>query len=168
MAQARIRCMYSGATGLQSNTTTTVPGKIFLLTGLVFSWAGDIFLLLVDKNSLFFIFGLGCFLTTHIFYILYFLRIRSTNISLLKKQPLVLLLVTGYGIAFAWLLFPHLGNLKIPVIIYATVICTMLLCSLHIFYKVSIPSNFFYLTGAASFVISDSLLAINKFYPALL
>ena len=62
-------------------TDTTLPGKKLLLFGLFFSWMGDIFLLLESKHSLFFIFGLAGFLTTHIFYILYFLRIKSDKIS---------------------------------------------------------------------------------------
>lgn len=48
--------------------------------------------------------------------------------------------------------------------VYAAVICTMLLCSLHIFVKVNAPANRLFLSGAAFFVLSDSLLAINKFY----
>ncbi|WP_462255501.1 lysoplasmalogenase [Ferruginibacter sp.] len=142
----------------------TVPHKKLIVTGLFFSWLGDIFLLFDTKNNLFFIFGLVCFLTTHIFYILYFLKISSSTVSLLKKQPLLVLLVLVYGAVLVWLLYPHLGDLKLAVIIYATVICTMLLCSLHIFLKVNTPANAFYLAGAAFFVLSDSLLAINKFY----
>jgi len=149
---------------LLAGATTVPPGKNLLLTGLVFSWLGDMFLLFEYKNSLFFIFGLVCFLTTHIFYIIYFLKIQSPNISLLKKQPLLLLPVIAYGVTLVWFLYPHLGNLKIPVIVYAAVICAMLLCSLHIFLKVNKPANLFYLAGAALFVLSDSLLAINKFY----
>ena len=143
---------------------TIKPGKVLLVTGLFFSWAGDIFLMLESKNALFFIAGLVCFLTTHIFYIIYFLRIQSQQISLLKRQPLLILLVVGYGFSLVWLLFPHLGELKLPVIIYAAVICTMLLCSLHVFTKVKSPDNLFYLVGAIAFVLSDSLLAFNKFY----
>lgn len=143
---------------------TPVPGKNILLAGLFFSWAGDIFLLLLNSNALFFIFGLACFLITHLFYITFFLKIRSNKISLIKKYPFLLLLVIGYGITLVWLLYPHLADLKIPVIIYATVICTMLLCSLHVYYKVNKPSGIFYLTGAVVFVLSDSLLAFDKFY----
>jgi uncharacterized membrane protein YhhN len=72
--------------------------------------------------------------------------------------------VIGYGVTLVWFLYPHLHELKLPVMVYATVICIMLLCSLHIFLKVNSPSNLFYLIGAAFFVMSDSLLAINKFY----
>jgi uncharacterized membrane protein YhhN len=135
-----------------------------LLTGLFFSWLGDVFLLFEYKHALFFIFGLVSFLTTHIFYIVYFLRIQSEKTSMLKKQPVLIALVLAYGITLVWQLYPHLGDLKLPVILYATVICSMLLCSLHIFLKVNKKAAAFYLLGAAAFVISDSLLAINKFY----
>ena len=141
-----------------------LPGKRLLLIGLFFSWLGDVFLLFENKNELFFIFGLVSFLTTHIFYIIYFLRIRSANESLLKKRPILIGLVLLYGITLVWQLFPHLGDLKIPVMVYAAVICSMLLCSLHIFFKVNKKAAVYYLLGAGFFVVSDSLLAINKFY----
>ncbi|MEO6254064.1 MAG: lysoplasmalogenase [Ferruginibacter sp.] len=150
--------------GLLLSTRSAVPGKKLLLTGLSFSWLGDVFLLFEYKHALFFIFGLASFLTTHIFYIVYFLKIRSGNGSLLNKKPVLLALVPAYGITLVWQLFPRLGDLKLPVIVYAAVICTMLLCSLHIFNKVNKKAAVFYLLGAAAFVISDSLLAINKFY----
>ncbi|MBL7703441.1 MAG: lysoplasmalogenase [Ferruginibacter sp.] len=145
-------------------TRSTVPGKGLLLTGLFFSWLGDVFLLFEYKYPLFFIFGLVSFLTTHIFYIVYFLRIRSGNSSLLKKQPVFIALVLAYGITLVWQLYPHLGDLKLPVMVYAAVICSMLLCSLHVFLKVNKQAAWFYLCGALFFVLSDSLLAINKFY----
>jgi uncharacterized membrane protein YhhN len=145
-------------------TNSTLPGKKLLITGLLFSWLGDIFLLLEHKQTLFFIFGLGSFITTHIFYIIYFLSIRSANLSLLRKKPILIPLVLGYGFTLVWQLYPHLNDLKIPVIIYAIIICTMLLCSLHIFLRVNRKSAVYCLLGASAFVISDSLLAVNKFY----
>jgi uncharacterized membrane protein YhhN len=145
-------------------TKSTVSGKNLLLTGLFFSWMGDVFLLFEYNHALFFIFGLASFLTTHIFYIVYFLRIRSEKTSLLKKQPVLIALVLAYGITLVWQLYPHLKDLKLPVMLYAAVICSMLLCSLHVFLKVNKKAASFYLLGAAAFVVSDSLLAINKFY----
>lgn len=143
---------------------STVPGKKLLLTGLFFSWMGDVFLLFEYKYALFFILGLASFLTTHVFYIIYFVRIRSLHVSLLKKQPLLIILVLAYGGSLVWLLYPHLGDLTVPVVIYAAVICTMLLCSLHVFLKVNPKPALSYLLGAGCFVLSDSLLAIDKFY----
>lgn len=147
-----------------SSATGAVPGKKIMMTALFFSWMGDVLLMFESRHELFFIFGLVCFLTTHILYIIYFLSIRSEKISLLKKYPLLILLVLIYGVSLVWLLFPTLGDLKIPVMAYAAVICTMLLCSLHVFLKVNRPANLLYVMGALFFVLSDSLLAVNKFY----
>lgn len=143
---------------------TSTQGKNLLLAGLIFSWMGDMFLLFENSYSLFFIFGLISFLTTHIFYIVYFLKIKSPAVSLLNKNPLVILLVLSYGVTLVFFLYPKLGDLKFPVTVYATVICLMLLCSLHVYLKVNAPANLYYIFGALLFVISDSLLALNKFY----
>jgi uncharacterized membrane protein YhhN len=143
---------------------TFTPGKNLLLAGLIFSWLGDLFLLFENSNSLFFIFGLIAFLATHIFYIVYFLKIKSPAASFLYKKPLVILLVLGYGATLLFFLYPHLNDLKLPVTVYATVICLMLLCSLHVYLKVNAPANLLYIFGALLFVLSDSLLALNKFY----
>lgn len=139
-------------------------GRYLIIAGLIFSWLGDCFLLFEKSNGLFFIFGLVSFLITHILYIAWFLSKRSTQPSLLKKQPLLAIAVPVYGIVLVWLLLPGLGQLTIPVIVYATTICSMLLCSLHIFYKVNVPANKLLVAGASLFVISDSILAVNKFY----
>lgn len=149
---------------IAAGSTDNVSGKKIIVAALFFSWLGDIFLLLENRNALFFIFGLICFLTAHIFYILYFLHIRSSNISLLKKQPLLIAAVICYGITLVWFLFPHLGDLKIPVFVYAIIICSMLLCSLHVYSKANKQANIFFVSGALFFVLSDSLLALNKFY----
>lgn len=142
-------------------------GKGLLLAGLFFSWMGDVFLLFETVNKLFFIAGLISFLLTHVCYITYFLSVRSSSPSLIIKQPLLALAVPLYGFALVWILYPSLGALKMPVIIYAIIICTMLFCSLHIYLKVNTPSNRLFVGGAALFVISDSLLAVNKFYRSL-
>ncbi len=148
-------------------TVSKVPNKSLLLTGLFFSWLGDILLLFENRHTLFFILGLISFLTTHIFYIIYFLKIRPKQTSLFKKYRFLPALVAMYGITLTWQLFPHLGNLKIPVVVYAAVICCMLLCSMHIYNRVNNNAAICYITGALAFVISDSLLAVNKFYTAL-
>ncbi len=149
---------------LLASVTAAVTGKKLMLVALFFSWLGDILLMFEPKHALFFIFGLVCFLSTHILYIIYFLSIRSEKVSLLKKYPVLIVAVVAYGVSLVWLLFPHLADLKIPVLVYAAVICSMLLCSMHIFLKLNKKAGVFYLSGAAAFVLSDSLLAVNKFY----
>lgn len=142
--------------------------KNLLLSGLFFSFAGDVLLLFESRYPTAFIFGLAAFLITHILYILFFLKHKPVEVSLLKKQPLTGMLVVAYGVSLVWLLFPGLGELKLPVVVYAAAICTMLLCSLHIFLKVNAPANIFYVLGALLFVLSDSILALNKFYEPII
>lgn len=148
-------------------TTEACNKKGLIITGLVFSFMGDVFLLFEDRNAMFFIFGLVCFLLTHLFYILFFLSIKSTGESLLKKRPYLILLVAAYTAALLFLLIPALGPLLIPVILYAVILSMMLLCSLQAYRKVFPQSGKLFISGAVFFVVSDSLLAINKFYAPL-
>ncbi|MCX6314234.1 MAG: lysoplasmalogenase family protein, partial [Sphingobacteriales bacterium] len=67
--------------------TTTNRDKKLLLIGLFFSWMGDVWLMLQDHDGLFFMLGLVSFLITHIFYIVFFIRISSAQPSLLQQQP---------------------------------------------------------------------------------
>ena len=136
----------------------------YILAALFFSFLGDSFLLLDDKQPLFFIAGLISFLITHMLYIIYFLAIKPIRKSLIKSHPYLPVLIILYGAGLVYFLYPSLGDLKIPVIIYAAVICTMLLCSIHIYKRVSTTSGQQFIMGALLFVVSDSLLAIYKFY----
>ena len=125
---------------------------------------GDILLLFVFKGSMFFIFGLISFLIAHLFYVVLFSKeLRKTPGKLTIKQPGLTLIIL-FLIGFYALLSPHLGDLQIPVIIYALVICVMLYVAYLLYPHWPNPSSLFLLTGAISFVLSDFLLAMNKFY----
>ena len=145
---------------------TTVKNSRLLFVALFFSALGDIFLLFEFIQPLFFVLGLASFLITHIFYIIFFMRIRSPYRSFYVKQPWWLLLIYGYSFGLLILVYPNLGELEIPVVVYAIIISIMLMLSLHIQTKVNHPANKYYLSGAILFILSDSLLAINKFYSA--
>jgi uncharacterized membrane protein YhhN len=145
-------------------TNTNTEGKALIMAGLVFSWVGDVLLLFENKAALFFIFGLVSFLITHICYIIYFLKIKSAQPSLLRQQPWIAALIAGYGVSLVMFLLPQLGDLKIPVLIYAIVICNMLMFSLHVFNRLNKPANVLFVAGALLFTASDSMLAINKFH----
>lgn len=138
--------------------------KTWLFLALSFSWIGDILLLFVLKDGLFFIFGLVSFLIAHVFYVILFLKeLKKTGGKIGLKQPGLTLIIL-FLIGFYALLSPHLGELQIPVIVYALVICFMLYVAYLLFPHWSGHSSLFLLTGAIAFVISDFLLAINKFY----
>ena len=135
-----------------------------IVIGAFLSFMGDVFLLLENKNPNFFIIGLICFLITHIFYSWYFLKIKKPGISLLKQKPYLLILALLYTSGLLILLIPHLKDLTIPVIIYACVLTFMMLCSLWAYNFLNAASRLSLISGAIFFVISDSLLAIDKFY----
>jgi uncharacterized membrane protein YhhN len=143
---------------------TKHPKRFYIIAGLLFSFLGDSFLLLEDKYPLFFIFVLTSFLITHILYIIFFTGIKQNQTSLVKKHPYLPLLVALYGAGLIYLLYSSLGALKVPVILYAVIICGMLLSSIHVYKSVGTAAGTQYIMGALLFVVSDSLLAVNKFY----
>ena len=137
--------------------------KAWIIAGLFFSFIGDVMLLFDQNNSLFFILGLASFLITHICYIVWFLKIKSNQKSMLSDRPWLAAIVIAYCVGLVFILYPGLGDLKIPVIIYAVVIGCMLLCSMYVFYKTGPSANWYFIAGALLFVASDSILAIGKF-----
>jgi uncharacterized membrane protein YhhN len=143
--------------------------KKILLIALAFSWIGDIILLFADKGELYFILGLLAFLLSHLVYIVLFSKQLKT-----ETRTNNLLYIFGIGAIIAYLalmfslLLPNLGDLRIPVSIYAIVISTMLLFALRGSFNWSKPGNIYILMGAILFVSSDSILAFNKFYKPIL
>jgi len=145
-------------------STPPSTSRTIMLIALFFSFAGDVFLLFESNNAMLFIPGLVSFLLTHILYIIYFLSLPALKKSLLKTAPYLGLLVAAYGLLLVYTLFPNLGALKVPVIIYASVIMSMLLASIHIYNRVNSDAGQLFIAGAIFFVLSDSLLAFNKFH----
>jgi uncharacterized membrane protein YhhN len=141
------------------------PSKKNLLIALFFSWVGDVILLFADLGEIYFILGLVSFLISHVLYCLLFNKQTKTETN--KNKTLFRIgsiIIAFYLIGMLSLLLPSLGDLKIPVIVYATVISTMLLFAFNGFLIWGKPGNQYVFVGAIVFVVSDSILAINKFY----
>jgi uncharacterized membrane protein YhhN len=133
-----------------------------LMVGLFFSWLGDIFLM-IQNEGIYFILGLCCFLTTHIQYIVYFLKTKADGKSFLQDRPWLLAIIIVYGGGLLYIVWPGLGELKIPVIVYAVIICTMLSMAWWQYGRLPTQTAILFISGAALFVLSDSILAIGKF-----
>jgi len=146
-----------------SQTKSRVSGlKKWIPAALFFSWAGDMLLMFQESKSLFFLLGLSAFLIAHIFYIVFFHNIRvRENI---KSNPLLLLIVVVYYAGLMTLLSPHLGAMKLPVRIYGIVISFMFMLAMHMLFINNKTAGRWMLSGAMLFVMSDSILALNKFY----
>jgi uncharacterized membrane protein YhhN len=136
--------------------------SMVVLASLVFSLAGDV--LLMNPSN--FIIGLVAFLIAHLLYIVAYRQ--HTNVT--DRQPLhgvqrvrmsFPIVLAGTGLVVV--LFPRLGDLKVPVIFYAAVITFMVLTALFRLGKTNTRSFWLVLAGAILFMASDSILAINKF-----
>lgn len=137
-------------------------GAKWIMLALLFSWIGDVFLLFESRNSSFFLSGLSAFLIAHIFYIIFFHHVRT--MEKIKSKPVLLIVVALYYAALITFLYPYLGDMKIAVPVYGIVISFMLLVALHMLYTANKPAGQMMAAGAILFVISDSILAVNKFY----
>jgi uncharacterized membrane protein YhhN len=125
-----------------------------ILAGFVFSLVGDTFLI----NPRNFVFGLASFLVAHVCYIAAFFKGGA------GKFKLVSLAAYLVGLAIFMLISGGVPeSLKIPVVVYALAISTMLGAALNFYLTRKTPQAVFALTGAMFFVLSDSLLAYNKF-----
>lgn len=130
-----------------------------ILAALFLSWCGDV---LLQMNG-FFIPGLVAFLLAHVCYIVYFLQTEKNKKGWVQLQPPLVLPVLLYILLFLYLLFPYLGALKIPVIIYGITIGSMLLMAINTKNKLEDRTALLFICGALLFVISDSVLAVNLF-----
>ena len=139
---------------------------LYFVIGLVFSLAGDIFLMLPNEK---FIAGLVSFLFAHIAFILGF----SSVIPKFSAAGLILLILVGLN---AFELFRQISNglrsrgqeyFITPVLIYTIVISLMLVSALLTMVGPNSEWNPFpslmVSFGALLFVLSDTLLAWNKF-----
>ncbi len=134
----------------------------WVLFALLFSLLGDVLLMFQEKKSIFFLLGLSAFLIAHIFYIIFFHKARVKEY--VKSNPWLLVIVVIYYAALINLLSPYLFDMKIPVLIYGVVISFMFMLAMHMLFIKNKPAGQWMMTGALLFVMSDSILAINKFY----
>jgi uncharacterized membrane protein YhhN len=134
---------------------------ILIIAGLFFSWAGDIFLELPDSEVMF-VPGLASFLLAHVMYLTVFFTTKGKN-YIIPKRSFLLLPVIIYGVVLIGYLYKSLGDMRLPVIVYAVVILTMLSGAINRYNKVTSRSYNLVLAGAILFVLSDSMIAVNKF-----
>jgi uncharacterized membrane protein YhhN len=133
----------------------------WVVPALFFSWLGDI-LLMFDSDPMFFLLGLSSFLIAHICYIVLFRQIlKDQQISI--RWTWLIVVIAYYAVLIA-ILFPYLEDMRIPVIIYGLAISAMLFLALQMLYSPHQAGGRMIALGAVLFIISDSILAINKFY----
>jgi uncharacterized membrane protein YhhN len=127
--------------------------RIAVVAALALCLAGDVFLMLPSDQ---FVAGLASFLVGHVLFIVGFVLGRG-------HDPLWGFTIAAALVALAISARPVLqgavagdARLRIPVLAYMTVIGVMLAAS-------ALPANRLAIAGAATFVLSDSILARNRF-----
>lgn len=124
-----------------------------ILVGLCFSVMGD-FLLLYPSQ---FKSGLFSFLIGHVWYILGFI---STGWKF-PFLPTSLILILSIGMILK--IYPNVGKLRIPVLIYISIIACMGISALGRLEAFQSTPSMLGALGATLFMISDGVLGWNKF-----
>lgn len=135
----------------------------WFLIGFFFSLLGDIFLLFTSTRA--FVFGLGAFLLAHVSYII------GLNVTLPPTNAILLLipcvLVVG---AVVWRVVASLrahnqSALIVPVILYGVAMTLMVFSAWATLFRVdwNTSRRAFVIVGATLFLISDGMLAWNRF-----
>lgn len=156
----------------QQNATTLNSLSISCVGALICCWIGDIFLLMKHIRK-YFMAGVVCFLIGHLLLIYTFYEqswpqrttetvsdINLMNIYL-SIPPIVL------GIVTVGTIYPYMSSLRNIVIVYGCIITLMAVRSASRYGYTSMESFWTIYYGSIIFLISDSLLAVNKFYRPL-
>jgi uncharacterized membrane protein YhhN len=129
----------------------TPPGRLRTIVGigLFWSWLGD--LGLMPSGQGWFLVGLGAFLVAQLTYSVAFWPFRDRSVV---RRPALAAPYLVVLVGLLVVLWDHLGDLRLPVIAYAVVIITMAMLATGLGRIVA--------TGAALFVLSDALIAVNS------
>jgi uncharacterized membrane protein YhhN len=148
------------------SSTDSESRNLSVLVAIFFSFLGDTLLMFVDRDELYFMLGLAAFLIAHLFYIFSYRQHKNAShpdeLQGVQRIRLAFpIILAGSGLVIV--LYPQLGSLKIPVLLYALTIVIMVLNALFRYGRTQAPSFWLVFLGAVLFMASDSLIAINKF-----
>ena len=131
---------------------------VLILTGLLFSLLGDIFLMLPQNR---FIQGLISFMVAHLFFLIGFISIAGIHFT----YTLFLPYLTAGSLCYIFL-YPGLKRYRIPVLLYLSVILTMSWQAFECYQMIREFRILLALIGTFFFIVSDFMIALNKFrYP---
>lgn len=145
--------------------SVVVKRKGYMVRAMFFCWAGDVVLLKQDDAEIYFMLGLFAFLLGHLLYIYAYRQLQWEDAPPISRKQKVLWVLPVYAVGATLLvtLYPGLGSLAVPVLIYSLVLVVMVQTAIHRYGRTNPDSYWLVFSGAALFMLSDSLLAINKF-----
>lgn len=143
------------ALALAAPDAVSEPYRALVAAGLVFSLAGDVFLMLPRDR---FVAGLASFLVAHLFYVAAFAPRPPTFAA-----PGALLVLASCGVGLLRALWDDLGKLRGPVVVYAAALLAMAWQAAERWMGLQTVPALLAAIGAGLFVVSDSVLAWERF-----
>lgn len=139
--------------------------RVSLILAFAFSWVGDMFLMLAHLKDFLFYAGVGGFFFAQFFFILSFSASAGrAGKGLVYRRPLWIIPFLAYLILMMWYLVPGMEGMMRPVIIiYGISLLGMSVAAFNRYGTVNRRSFNLVFIGSVFFVISDSMIAINKF-----
>jgi uncharacterized membrane protein YhhN len=135
--------------------------SLWIAIGLLFSLVGDVFLL---WPSLYFIHGLAAFLLTHLAYLIAF-----TRDARFPARVWIWILYLAIAATLYAFLYPNLPvPLKLPVALYSALLSSMAAQAMGRFLVVKTKPAQSAAIGAVFFMLSDFLLAFDRFHTLIL
>lgn len=143
--------------------------SLFIYLAFLFSWIGDLFLMVSGPNEMFFYAGVGGFFLAQLSYIRSFLNVTSAGKrGFIAGNPLISVPFIIYVAGILYLILGGMKGVMVPIIIiYAVSLISMSIAALNRKSLVNSDSFRLVFAGSILFVISDSMLALNKFYTDL-
>ncbi|MGD9327400.1 MAG: lysoplasmalogenase [Cyclobacteriaceae bacterium] len=137
----------------------------YLYLAILFSFFGDVLLIFMDQGEIWFSTGLAAFLLAQVFYSITYrhYRYEKSNVSGKAIKMVYSLIIIAYAIILWINLYPHLGDMLLPVTLYTLTILVMVIMAIFRDNRTSRLSFYLVFSGAVIFLVSDSMIAINKF-----
>ena len=146
--------------------TTKLKGRFHkrILAALAFAVIGDVLLCTGSASQQYFIYSLLAFMLCHVLYISAFYLDFKSAPELDKKGARLAIICCGLvATGFFFYIRPHLGMIRVPVLGYTLVISFMVMMAAFRNQRVNALSFNLILAGAICFMLSDAILAYDKF-----
>ncbi|MGC5012311.1 lysoplasmalogenase [Streptosporangium sp. DT93] len=122
-------------------------GPLPLVAALLLSWGGDVAL---DVDGLF-LAGMALFAAAHVCYVTFF--VRRGAFAALRRRPLIPVLYAVLWAGLVALLWPGLGDLRLPVAAYSLLLTATAVTAAGLGPRIG--------AGGALFLVSDALIAFG-------
>ena len=137
--------------------------NIFYLVAMLFGFIGD--MLLVIINDLLFLPGMIAYMINLVFLSIFFLQLQPLSVKNAGKPLLVVGLLVIVGYVFLHFMGTHLREFQVPILCYMFFVTIAAAMAIN---TTSHPqlnkTGWLFFAGAIIFIVSNTILALNRFY----